>query len=64
MTLLRLLEVFPGWPAAGQGSAMDYALLLFIGPLALGAVVTVLFNASRWRGKGEASPSGRESGNR
>ena len=48
--LTTLLEVFPGWPQAAQGSALDWILLLFVGPFALGAVIAVLFNASRWRG--------------
>lgn len=61
MTLLTtLLEVFPGWPVANQGSAVDYTMLLFVGPLALGAVLTVLFNAGRWSGRAEVAPNGQE----
>ncbi len=48
MMLSTLLEVFPGWPVAAQGAAMDWLMLLLIGPLAVGVVIAVLFNASRW----------------
>jgi len=54
MTLTTLLEVFPGWPTAAQGSIKDFALLWFIGPLALGGFLSVLFNASRWLGRDKA----------
>ncbi len=52
MTVLTtLLEVFPGWPAAAQGSPMEWLALLLIGPAALGALITVLFSANHWLGR-------------
>jgi hypothetical protein len=49
--LTTLLEVYPGWPAAEQGSTLDWMMLLFVGPLVLGGLIAVLGSARHWLGK-------------
>lgn len=47
-----LLEALPGWPEAEPLSALFYWMLLVIGPLAFGALITLLVFAKDW-GKSE-----------
>lgn len=43
-----LLETLPGWPEVEPLSALFYWLLFVIGPLAFGALITVLVFAKDW----------------
>ncbi len=46
-----LLETLPGWPAAEPMSGLAFWLLLVLGPLALGAIITVVVLAKDWARK-------------
>lgn len=56
MTLLPL-EVLPGWPEPAPTSDLHLLLLMVLGPLAFGLIVTALAFAPRWVRKDRESSS-------
>lgn len=52
-----LLETFPGWPEAPAMSGLEYLLLMVVGPIIAGAVVTALVYARSWAGRGAETPA-------
>ncbi len=46
-----LLETLPGWPEAEPLSGLYYWFLLFIGPVALSAVIAAIVLAKGWLDK-------------
>lgn len=57
--ILLPLEVLPGWPQPEPVSDLALVMLTIVGPLALGAVITLLAFAPRFarRQSGQASAS-------
>ncbi|AQP44899.1 hypothetical protein [Tessaracoccus flavus] len=56
---VALLEVLPGWPEAQTLSDVEMILLMVVGPLAFGAVVSLMVFGPKMarRGRGDAATS-------